>query len=97
MDSGWSVTVPILLKAPHLPRVRLDIVHMPHQETLRHEVSVYNDTIIELYTFKIVLDTMHSLWSEWHQDKQHGIFRTGCACWQLQHCGKFGCCWWHLL
>lgn len=54
MDSGWFVTVPISLKALHLPQIRLDIVHTPHQETLVHEVPVYNDAITELYTFKIV-------------------------------------------
>lgn len=66
MDSGWFVMVPILLKALYLPWMRLDLVHMSHKEILMGYVSVYNDTITQCCTWKIILDTMHSLWSEWH-------------------------------
>lgn len=89
--------VPILREALYLPRIRLDLVHMPHKETLVSYVSVYNDTITKFYVFKMILDTMHPRWSEWHQDRQHWLFRAGRVCWQLEKRGQFGFCWWHLL
>lgn len=83
---------PILLKALYLPWRRLDLAHMSQKEIHVRYVSEYNDTTTKLYTFKILLDTMHSIWSEWHQDEQPWIFRAGCVCWQLVKCGKFGFC-----
>lgn len=87
MDSGWFVMVPILLKAPYLPWVRLDLAHMSQKEIHMRYVSGYNDATTKLHVFKITLDTMHLISSEWHQDKQHWIFRAGCVCWQLEKCG----------
>lgn len=56
---------------------------MSQKEILMRYVSVCNDTTTKLYTFKIILNTMHLTRSEWPQDKQHWIFRAGCVRWQL--------------
>lgn len=69
MDSGWFVMVPVSLKALYLAWIRLVLVHMSHKEILMRYVSVYNDINTKLYVFKIILNTVHSIWSEWHQDK----------------------------
>lgn len=92
IDAGWFGMVPILLKALYFSWRKLELVHMSHKETLMRYVFVYNDTTTKLYTFKIISDTMHLIWSERHQDKQHWIFRAGCVCWQLESYGQFGFC-----